>query len=130
MIKIMYIGCWYWVLTDRSHSYEVGKKDFDNLKYCLFTKIIEDERRKIVSYWFQHSNDYNGFVIPQHDSDKTIFFNIDEYLQYMVKKVKKLNSGELFDFNYIYNTNEQYRFDAFFRNKILESQDERPELWI
>lgn len=124
MVNDLMLGKTYWVLTDLEHEYILGEREFKALKQCVLYHYLTVAHESI-RYCFRAIDDFYGEHYELHDweSEQWVFSNVDEYLHYLVRHVDNLNS----------NINESgvfHSFDDFLKQKIAESQEKHPEIWI
>ncbi len=126
------VGHDYWVLLDTHLEKQIFNDCcFHNLKYMTLVNIInhgdnkkvyhfctylESENRtidRIITPWM--TNGLFGFAV-----DENVFKTPDHFLRKLV------------DFQYIIKIKRNYDFgfDPFMKNKIKESQERNPEIWI
>lgn len=108
------IGSKYWVLTNSMNFQKIGKNTFESLKYlvCMNIVVRMDDGQRF--YFAESENDRNYIIIDEWNVKKNVFKSQDAYLHYMVQTIDRT----------------KYEFDDFFKNKILESQQENPCAWI
>ena len=114
------IGKSYWVLTDLNHKHNIGKPEWEALKYllCKDSSVKMDDGLRF--YFDGTDNNGNPVSIQEWELDQLTFKSPDDYLSYMVKHIDNLNSGDY----------GGYEFDEFFKELIKNSQDKNPEAWI
>jgi hypothetical protein len=114
------IGNEYWVLTDLDHSYRLGKVEYDALKLCILEEIYQENFASVFKF---HEKEYifNIYNLLEDEIEQWVYKSVDEYLRYLVVHIHNLNSSE---------NNIKYSFDDFLKEKILESQEKYPELWV
>ena len=118
------LGKTYWVLTDLEHGIVLGEREFKALKRCVlyhYLTVAHDNLR----YCFREVDEEFGEHHELHDweSEQWVFNTVDEYLHYLVVHVDGLNNRE--DECKLLHT-----FDDFLKQKITESQEKHPEIWI
>ena len=120
------IGNEYWVLVDLDHDYIIGANEYHNVKHCIFKNLLEDEG--LVKYVFYPievpSNHEKFYDLYEWEIDQWVFESIDDYLYYLVMHVNNINSA------FENNDCPDHTFDDFVKQKILESQENRPEIWV
>lgn len=110
---------WVWVNTDTLEL--IDKSCIDNLQYLKLWDIthrLDDG----IKYYFINSIDNTKPVVILDDwqvSDQ-VFKSQDNFLKYLVEFQNKMNLKNNFNM----------QFDDNMRNKIKQSQERNPELWL
>ena len=129
------LGKLYWILTDLEHPYVLGEREFNALKLCVLQHYATIDH-ETIKYYF-HRCDENGelddimnncYEMCDWECEQLVFYSIDEYLHYLVRHVDNLNTN-ITDLEFT-GINIGYSFDDFLKQKILESQEKHPEIWI
>ncbi len=131
-IKKHKIGEFYWVFVDDGIMYESKKRfifdedEFNNLKYLKLSHLTHRLDDGIKYYFInpETSEKYSVvekfIIINAWEMKYLVFPTIDLFLKNIVElscSTIELNS-------------HGYDFDDFMKNKIKESQERNPEIWI
>lgn len=125
------VGKSYWVLTDLSHSLCIDIHHFNDLKYLELSHTTHrmDDGQK---WYFKNFKDGEDptlvdepyVVFDQWNIEQWTFKSQDEFLKYLTVHLDNLNSTR--------DSDEQplYYFDNEVKQRIKQSQEQNPEVWI
>lgn len=124
MIQNLMLGNVYWVLTDLEHRYVLGESEYRACKQCVLVGY-DTINHVNIKYCFRPTYDlpHQQYILYDWECERMVFLSIDEYLHYLVKYVNGLNAN-------IYENKVAHSFDDFLKNKIVQSQEKHPEIWI
>lgn len=112
----------YWLLTDLEHTFVLGEPEYYALKQCVLDVVeIVDFEVKFIFYERENPTMLHSFM--PHELEQWMYDSIDNYLKYLVEHINNLNNNEK-------ENKHKYQFTDFMRNKILQSQEKHPEIWV
>lgn len=109
---------WVWVNTDTCEK--IDSSCFDNLQYLQLWDITHRLDDGIKYYFINSKDKTNPTIISDWQIDDQVFKSQDDFLKYLVTFKNKMNLKNNFNM----------KFDDIMKNKIKESQERNPELWI
>lgn len=109
---------WVWVNTDTCER--IDSSCFDNLQYLQLWDITHRLDDGIKYYFINSKDKTKPIIISDWQIDDQVFKSPDEFLKYLVGFKNKMNLKNNFNM----------KFDDIMKNKIKESQERNPELWI
>ncbi len=110
---------WVWVNTDIKET--INDECYDNLKYLKLWDIghrLDDG----IKYYFIDDRDkiLKPIIINDWQLADQVFKSPDAFLKYLVNFQIKMNT----------KNNFKMKFNDFMKNKIKESQNSNPDVWI
>lgn len=112
----------YWLLTDLEHTFIIGATEYYALKLCVLD-FVDIENYGIRFIFFEKENPTIVHSFIPNELEQWLYNSPDEYLRYLVEHINSLNNNEK-------ENKHKYKFDDFMKQKVLESQEQHPEIWI